>query len=149
MAAYNDKLKRGNSLERKLNCKSLNITAVIPAFTNERFDTADGQIADGDVFTAGSIPASSIVTGISFVVTEAFDDTTPTLEVSVGGTTIATGVVIGAVAVLAPALSAQFASGELDESDIVVTYSGTTVSTVGNVEVIVSYARFGTTNGSF
>jgi len=169
MAAYLEAFKRAkNNLEHRYNAKTFNLTAVL----EDRDDIRDGgdlRIQPGDVLVIGTIPGGSLVNGMVVLVKEAYDGTTPLFDFHFSAdyptlslTEIVTGVDVSATnankAIHIDLPTGGAVNGKslwLGDTDkqgdyyIVATYGGATESTVGEINVLMDYDRFGTNEGAY
>ncbi|RLA70180.1 MAG: hypothetical protein DRG30_09480 [Epsilonproteobacteria bacterium] len=169
MATYLDAFKRTkNNLERRYNAKTFNVTAVIEDRDTIR-EGGDLLIQPDDVLVIGTIPGGSLVKGMTVLVKEAFNGTTPLFDFHFSAdfptlalTEIATGVDVSstnankAIHIDLPTGGAVNGNslwlGDTDKTSdyyIVATYKGATESTAGEINVLMDYDRFATNEGAY
>jgi hypothetical protein len=90
--------------------------------------------------TLGAIPAGSLITGVTYIVSTDFTGAT-TLKITIGGVDVATAASISTAAVTPVTLATTFAStaANVGSSDALVTYTSTGTPTTGAITVVVSY----------
>ena len=169
MATYLYNFKEStNNLERRYNAKTFNVTALHEAGDGIR-DLGDQVIQPDDILVIGTIPGGSLVLGMQVLVHKAFDGTTPLFDFSFSADfpglsliPITTGVDVSAtnedktIHIDLPTGGQVNGSGiwfgnRLKQGNyyIVAQYKGATESTVGDIDVLMSYDRFVTNEGAY
>ncbi len=169
MATYLDAFKRAtNNLERRYNAKTFNITAVLAERDNIR-EGGDLLIQPDDILVVGTIPGGSLVKGMTVLVKEAYNGTTPLFDFHFSAdfptlalTEITTGVDVSLTnankTIIIDLPTSGVVNGNalwLGDTDkqgdyyIVATYKGATESTVGEINVLMDYDRFATNEGAY
>lgn len=163
---YLNKFKEStNNLDRKFQARRFNVDAVME-HRNELREGGDVLLQPDDIIVIGSVPGHSLVLGMQVLVNVGFDGTDAAFDFYFSGdyptlawTPIAAGVAVGA-AVANQAIHVDLPTvgvvngnslwfGEYDDYAIIAQYKGTTESTVGNIDVLMDYDRFGTNEGAY
>jgi len=154
-----------NNLERKFQARRFNVDAVMEK-RNDLREGGDVLLQPDDIIVIGTVPGHSLVLGMQVLVNQEFDGTDAQFDFYFSGdyptlawTPIAAGVMVDAgqgnetIHVDLPTVGVENGNsiwfGEFDDYAIVAQYKGTTESTVGNIDVLMDYDRFGTNEGAF
>jgi hypothetical protein len=133
---------------------------------NELREGGDILLQPDDIIVIGSIAGHSLVLGMQLLVNTAFDGTDAQFDFYFSGdfptlawTPIAADVAVGptlanaTIHVDLPTTGVVNGNsiwlGDYDEYAIIAQYKGTTESTVGNIDVLMDYDRFGTNEGAY
>ena len=163
---YYHKFKESqNNLERKFQARRFNVDAIMEHH-NELRDGGDILLQPDDIIVIGTVPGHSLVLGMQVLVNVGFDGTDAAFDFYFSGdyptlawTPIAAGVAVDStkhnqtIHVDLPTTGTVNGNsiwfGEFDDYAIIAQYKGTTESTVGNIDVLMDYDRFGTNEGAY
>ena len=169
MATYLYKFKETtNNLERRYNAKTFNVTALQETGDGIR-DLGDVVLQPDDILVIGTIPGGSLALGMQVLVNEAFDGAGAAFDFYFSAdfpdlalVPIATGVDVSptnankTIHIDLPTIGQVNGNGiwfggreKHGNFYIVAQYKGTAESTVGDIDVLMSYDRFVTNEGAY
>jgi len=103
-----------------------------------------GTMASGSTYKVASVPANSLILSVDLVVTEAFNGTTPTVDVEVGGAVVHNDIAVSALGVNSSEVRVHVTS--LTDIEVTPTLTG---ATAGALEVVVTYVELNGYDGAF
>ena len=103
-----------------------------------------GTITFGDEYKIASVPTDLFILSVDLVVTEAFNGTTPTVDVEVGGSVVHNDVDVSALGVDSSETKIHVTS--LTDIEVIPTLTG---ATVGVLEVVITYVELNGYDGAF
>ena len=103
-----------------------------------------GTITSGDEYKIASVPTDSLILSVDLVVTEAFNGTTPTVDVEVGGSVVHNDVDVSALGVDSSETRIHVTS--LTDIEVIPTLTG---ATAGALEVVITYVELNGYDGAF
>lgn len=103
-----------------------------------------GTITSGDEYKIASIPANSLILSVDLVVTEAFNGTTPTVDVEVGGSVVLNDIDVSATGV--DSSETRIAVTSLTDIEVIPTLTN---ATQGSLEVVVTFVELNAYDGAF
>lgn len=126
----------GNKKKNKLNSTVGKVSITLPGGL--------GTLTSGEEYKIASVPMNALILGVDLVVTEAFNGTTPTMDVEVGGVVIINDADISAIGINTD--SDRIATTSLTDITVTPTITG---ATTGAAEVVVTFVELDAYDGAF
>ena len=126
----------GNKKKNKLNSTAGKLTFTLAGGL--------GTLTSGDEYKVASIPANSLILGVDLIVTEAFNGTTPTVDVEIGGSVVLNDIDVSATGVDSYTTKSHVTS--LTDVEVTPTVSG---ASAGALEVVVTFVELNAYDGAF
>lgn len=126
----------GNKKKNKLNSTVGKVAITLPGGL--------GTLTSGEEYKIASVPMNALILGVDLIVTEAFNGTTPTMDVKVGGTVIINDADLDAIAI--STVHDRIAVTSLTDITVIPTIAD---ATTGAVNVVVTFVELDAYDGAF
>lgn len=126
----------GNKKKNKLNSTVGKVAITLPGGL--------GALTSGEEYKIASVPMNALILGVDLVVTEAFNGTTPTIDVEVDGVVIINDASLASISIVTDA--DRIATTALTDITVIPTISG---ATTGAAEVVVTFVELDAYDGAF